>query len=713
MAAEADLGVEYRPLILDPADPKDASVLAELCAEPHIEFNDLRGLLDDEFAALNDPPDFDESADADRWVYYPWRRSVLGLPGMRKFRAIRLDRNRNKLTCAEQARLEQLSIGVVGQSVGHAVAYALAQEGICGSLRLADFDELELSNLNRVPATLFDITVNKAIVTARRIAELDPYLPVEVRGAGVDEQSVSEFVQDLSLVVEECDSLDIKLSVREAARAHRIPLVMETSDRGLLDVERFDLEPERKPFHGLLGDVGVERLRGLSARDKAPYVVSLLGPQDLSTEMAASMVEVGETLNSWPQLAGEVMIGAASVTAVTRRIGLGNPVPSGRTRVDLDRALDGLAPPSLPATPQVDDPGPATSSDGPMQRVLECAQRAPSGGNAQPWTLEADEDGIRIALDPGSRSVMDIGMRGSAVALGAALYNARVAAAAHGMLGPHDLVVPESGAVPLVGVLRNGGATDAALADDYPLALHRTTNRRIGYGAPISVPVLAELTTAAAAEGATVRAVTGAEQIRMAAELIAESDRVRYLTPRLHREMFAEMRWPGDNLETGIDVRSLELAPDEQAALHIGRRADVMAQLHDWSAGAALGDYALDRVTSSSAVVVVTFSAPDLPVLTQYARAGSAVARAWIHAERRGLAVHPMSPVFLYSRERSELDAVSPDYADTLANLQDRFLKLLGVPEYETIALVLRLSYAEAGGVRSRRRPVPDVGPRS
>ena len=39
--------------------------------------------------------------------------------------------------------------------------------------RLADFDRVELSNLNRIPATVFDLGINKAVATARRIAELD------------------------------------------------------------------------------------------------------------------------------------------------------------------------------------------------------------------------------------------------------------------------------------------------------------------------------------------------------------------------------------------------------------------------------------------------------------------------------------------------------------------------------------------------------------
>ena len=44
--------------------------------------------------------------------------------------------------------------------------------------------------------------------------------------------------------------MDIKAILREGARARRIPVLMATSDRGLVDVERFDLEPQRQILHG-------------------------------------------------------------------------------------------------------------------------------------------------------------------------------------------------------------------------------------------------------------------------------------------------------------------------------------------------------------------------------------------------------------------------------------------------------------------------------
>ena len=117
-----------------------------------------------------------------------------------------------------------MTIGVAGLSVGHVIAHTLALQGLCGELRLADFDNLELSNLNRVPATVFDLGVNKAKVAARRIAEVDPYLPIDVhRRTDSTSDTVDDFVDGLDIVVEECDSLDMKAVVREAARTPRHP----------------------------------------------------------------------------------------------------------------------------------------------------------------------------------------------------------------------------------------------------------------------------------------------------------------------------------------------------------------------------------------------------------------------------------------------------------------------------------------------------------
>jgi molybdopterin/thiamine biosynthesis adenylyltransferase len=690
-------------LVLDVEDPADKAVLDQLRADPVIEFIEQCDNQRDELRSLLPLPDPELVVEPCRWAYYPWRRTVVAVLGPRGFRALRLDRNRNMITAEEQTRLGALRIGVAGLSVGHVIAHTLAAQGLCGELRLADFDHLELSNLNRVPATVLDLGVNKAEVAARRIAELDPYLKVGVIDAGLTLDTVDEFLDGLDIVVEECDSLDIKAMVREGARTRRIPVLMATSDRGLVDVERFDLEPQRPILHGLLGDLDLARLTGMTSREKVPHLLRFLEAELLSPRMAASAVELDRTLSTWPQSAGDVVLGATAVAESVRRIGLNEDLRSGRTRLDVGSAFDQLDEPQLA---RERPPPPAEYSDSALPGVsgviAAAAIRAPSASNAQPWHIEANTDAVTIRLAPQHTSTLDVELRGSAVALGAALFNAKVAAAAQHVLGPAGLLENVDGA-PLRATLHLRDGTDPELAGLYQPMLARETNRRLGTPHPIAADTIRELHSVTEREGATLHLLTGRDDIARAATIIAAADRTRYLTPKLHAEMISELRWPGDpRPDTGIDVRSLELDPGNLAVLGILKRPDVMAYLAQWDGGTALGEDTRRHVLASSAVAVIAVPADTL---SDYARGGSAAEAVWITAQQRGLAVQPISPVFLYARSMAELTELSTSFGDELAELQKEFHQLVRMPPDGFPALVLRFAFSGPASVRSRRSP--------
>ena len=253
-------------------------------------------------------------------------------------------------------------------------------------------------------------------------------------------------------------------------------------------------------------------------------------------------------------------------------------------------------------------------------------------------SIDAGSDAITIRLAPEHTSTMDVGYRGSAVAVGAALFNAKVAAAAHRVLGPVTITEGASG-VPLQATLQLRDATDPQLAGLYDAMLAREANRRLGTAEPIPGDTVQLLHATAEREGARLHLVTESDEISRAATILAESDRARYLTPKLHAEMIAELRWPGDpHPDTGIDIRSLEFEPGELAVVDILRRPEVMANLARWNAGSALGEGTRRQVAASSALAVISVPGGSL---TDYARGGSAVEAVWITAQQRGLAVQP------------------------------------------------------------------------
>jgi len=691
----------YSAQILDPDEPADSSVLQRLQADPNVDFIDHRDAQLADLRSLRPAPDPELLAERGRWAYYPWRRTAVAVLGPHGFRSVRLDRNRNNITAQEQTRLGALRIGVAGLSVGHVIAHTMAAQGMCGRLRLADFDHLELSNLNRVPATVFDLGLNKAYVAARRIAELDPYLPVEVLDAGLTFDTVDEFLGGLDILIEECDSLDMKAVLREGARARGIAVLMSTSDRGLVDVERFDKEPQRPILHGLLGELDIGLLPGMSSREKVPHILRHLEAERLSPRGAASLIEIDRSLSTWPQLAADVALGASALAEAVRRIGLGEELRSGRTRIDIGWSLDQLDEPDMaqhrPRSPDPDEPPPLPGIAG---VIAAAAIRAPSGGNAQPWRIEAALTAITISLAPEHTSTMDVGFRASGVALGAAVLNARIAAAAHRVLGPVDWTEHREGP-PIQATLHLGHGTDPQLANLYQPMLARETNRHQGRAQPVADDTIEILNTVANREGARLQVLTERDDINRAATILAAADRTRYLTPRLHTDMISELRFPGDpDSDTGIDVRSLELDAGQLAVLGILRRADVMAQLAQWNAGSALGEDTLNRVIASSALAVI--SVPG-QALRDYAKGGSAAEMVWITAQQHGLRVQPVSPVFLYAGTHSELDELSPTFADELEQLQGEFRRLARIPDEESIALILRFSIAPPASVRSRR----------
>ena len=691
----------YRAQILDPDRPADTSVLRQLRADPNMRFIDYGDAQLADLRTLRPAPDDELLAESGRWAYYPWRRTVVAVLGPRSFRAVRLDRNRNHITAAEQDRLAALSIGVAGLSVGHVIAHTLAAQGLCGRLRLADFDHLELSNLNRVPATVFDLGLNKAVVAARRVAELDPYLAVEVFYAGLTPDTVDGFVAELDIVVEECDGLQMKAAVRQAARERGIPVLMATSDRGLVDVERFDQEPGRPILHGLLGDLDLGLLPGMSSREKAQHILRHLEAERLSPRGAASLIEIERSLSTWPQLASDVVLGASALAEAVRRIGLGEQLRSGRTRIDIGWALNQLEDPDVTRyRPPTGDRHDTPTLPGIPGVIAAAAIRAPSGGNVQPWYVQAGLSDITIEIAVQHTSTMDVGFRSSAVALGAALLNARIAAAAHHALGPVSVTDRAEGS-PLRATLTLTDGTDPYLAALYGPMLERETNRHHGRPDPIDADTIAALGAAAHREGAQLHLITGRDDIADAATILAASDRTRYLTPQLHKEMISELRWPGDpDPDTGIDVHSLELDTGELAMLDILRREDVMAQLAQWDAGSALGEPTRDRILASSALAVI--SAPGAG-LRHYAKGGEAVELVWILAQQRGLAVQPVSPVFLYANNQAELDELSPQFANHLTQLQRDFRTLAGLHTEESIVLVLRFAVSPPASVQSRR----------
>lgn len=680
------------------------------------------------------------------WVFYPWSRHLLHILDEAEFIEVRTTRNQYKITKEECDLLGTKKVGVIGLSVGQSVALAMAMERSFGELRIADFDVIELSNLNRIRTGIKHLGVPKTVVVAREIAEIDPYLKVVCFNDGITDENIHAFFTDggnLDLLVEECDGLDVKIKARLKARELGIPVIMDTSDKGLLDVERFDLEPDRPIMHGLIDHIDLSKvdLSNLTNDEKVPFILPMLGADSISTRLKASMIEIEETLTTWPQLATSVILGGALAGNVTRRILLDQYHDSGRYYVDLNELVcdktttdnnEGLnlEAPAVLSTEDLIRSISATLYKAPVAAhsltedqlisIVQAGITAPSGGNSQPWKIVYKDQVIYVFHDEEkSFSLLDYQNMGSYLSVGALVENV--------ILKAHELNLEVS--------VQHFDTTNqsklvAALSfcskDDAPLTLvephdfdhlskeidKRVTNRNFNAREELSSQTLKTLQSIASqTPGAQLQFATSDEDLARLSDVIAGVDRLRLLHERGHHDFMAEMRWTLEENEStrdGIDVATLELSAGDLAGIQMARDWKPLELLAEWGGGTAFEKMARRWIDGAGALGFLTM--PDYSQQSFF-EGGRVLQRIWLEATRQGVAFQPVSPAtFFFARLLHGNGTELPTWMqEEFKLLRKLFTQSFTTHQTTGEIFLFRLCTADEPAVKSLRKPIENL----
>ncbi|MDP1707236.1 MAG: ThiF family adenylyltransferase [bacterium] len=269
-----------------------------------------------------------------RWMYYPWLHTAVRVPSEEVYFRLRTARNRDLITEEEQLVYRDTVVGVAGLSVGSAVVASLVATGGPKRMKIADPDFVEITNLNRMCATLADIGSNKAEVVARNVWELDPFAEIEVWNTGLHLSKLKDFLLKkpaLNIFIDEMDDIAMKVAVRFACRSARIPVVMATDngDSVIVDIERFDLEPRRPIFHGRV-HLQQAALKDMSRGQFIALSTKIIDPTFFTMRQQQSILGIGKRLSGVAQLGTAAGIAGAAIAYVTRAIANGTKMPSGR-----------------------------------------------------------------------------------------------------------------------------------------------------------------------------------------------------------------------------------------------------------------------------------------------------------------------------------------------------------------------------------------------
>lgn len=642
------------------------------------------------------------------FVYLPWRNSLTRILVSDLYHKVRLDRNRYKLTSSEMDTLREKVVGVIGLSVGASIAFCLAQQGLCGHLRLADLDCLELSNLNRLASSFADIGMHKVDIIRQRIAEIDPYLPVTTFRDGIIADNARQFASGLSVIVEECDSIDVKLLIRQHAQELRIPVIMETNDNGILDIERYDLHEDLAPFHGLVGNIPLSNLSNLTTEQKLGFLAKILDFNSISTRVASSALEINSTLSSWPQLAEDVALGTSLAAGACRRILLEFSAPTGRTSVNINRIISEIsAPQQVPVSKAPQKKRTPLPADD-LEAVERATHLAPSGGNAQPWKFEVDDKVVKISLrDDAIPTVIDWKWRASLVGCGAALCNAWCVAANRKIVQRPDRIdvkfIPDDAEDCRLCGQFELGQCQGVLEELADMVVHRVSNRR--NVTPKAVPngLVEMLQNTVKPFGVRLIYVAAGDVDAGIIDPFAEGHRIRLFCEQTHKELFHEIREAdSDCLHEGLDVRTFEFSAVDKAALQLLRNYANVRLLREWNLGHRLSELSTKALKGCDGILFYTVSGCTKQ---DYARAGFGLEASLLRAVQMKVGINIIWPLFGGGNTTQDLcDMVGVELGTELAAAKTNLEKRLGLEADESFLCCVRLLHGEGPSAISGRR---------
>ena len=107
-------------------------------------------------------------------------------------------------------KLKNKKVGIAGAGgLGSNCAVALARVGV-GNLIIADFDEIEKSNLNRQYYFKNQIGKQKVIALKENILKIDPDINVEIHNIKLNIKLIVEIFKDCDIIVEAFDLAEMK-----------------------------------------------------------------------------------------------------------------------------------------------------------------------------------------------------------------------------------------------------------------------------------------------------------------------------------------------------------------------------------------------------------------------------------------------------------------------------------------------------------------------
>jgi len=284
----------------------------------------------------------EEMVNVGEWFYFPWNKKLIHYLPEEEHQELRTTRNKNIITKEEQDKFYNYRVAIAGMSVGSHSALTIAMMGGAKRMKIADPDEISGSNLNRLRYGYSYVGKNKAQAVAEIIYEMNPYAELEVYDEGISLETLEDFLKDVDVFVEEMDNLELKIASRLKAKEMGVPVLMATDngDNVIVDVERFDEDSDLEIFNGAAGHLTLEEFRKISPQEMPRLATKIAGPGFVVPRMQQSLLEVGRSLYSWPQLGDAATLSGVVLAYLIKRMSLDEKIKTGKFEFNMDASFD-------------------------------------------------------------------------------------------------------------------------------------------------------------------------------------------------------------------------------------------------------------------------------------------------------------------------------------------------------------------------------------
>jgi molybdopterin/thiamine biosynthesis adenylyltransferase len=187
-----------------------------------------------------------------------------------------------------------LIIGAGG--LGSPVALYLAASGV-GTLMICDFDEVDLTNLQRqIIHTTQSIGINKALSAQQTIDQINPEIEVKIIQQKSTQTEMETLIAVADVVIDCSDNFATRYALNRLCFKHKKPLVSGAAVRFEGQITVFDFRNQTSPcYHCLFPDTGDDQELRCADNGVFSPLVGMIGTAQ-AAEALKCLMGIGETL---------------------------------------------------------------------------------------------------------------------------------------------------------------------------------------------------------------------------------------------------------------------------------------------------------------------------------------------------------------------------------------------------------------------------------